>query len=52
MNTELSPIPERPREILVAEDDAVYRHLLQKLLERASFSVRTVADGLDALHAV
>jgi two-component system, cell cycle response regulator len=40
-----------PRQILVAEDDAVYRRLLQKLLERASFSVITVADGVAALRA-
>ncbi len=40
-----------PRQVLVAEDDAVYRRLLQKLLERASFSVTTVADGVAALQA-
>jgi diguanylate cyclase (GGDEF)-like protein len=40
-----------PRKILVAEDDGLYRHLLQKLLQRASFSVITVANGLDALDA-
>ncbi len=43
----LSPAP---REILVAEDDGIYRHLLQTLLERASFAVITVADGLAALR--
>lgn len=48
---ESSLTPTGPREILVAEDDALYRHLLQKLLERAAFSVRTVGDGLAALHA-
>jgi two-component system, cell cycle response regulator len=48
---EPSVTPATPREILVAEDDAVYRHLLQTLLQRASFSVKTVADGLEALHA-
>jgi two-component system cell cycle response regulator len=46
-----SLIPEKTREILVAEDDAIYRHLLQTLLQRASFSVITVADGLAALGA-
>lgn len=51
LHPELSPVPAAPRQILVAEDDAVYRHLLQALLQRASFSVRTVSDGLDALHA-
>lgn len=40
-----------PRQVLVAEDDAVYRRLLQRLLERASFSVTTVSDGLAALKA-
>ena len=40
-----------PRRVLVAEDDAVYRHLLQTLLQRASFSVTTVANGLAALQA-
>lgn len=40
----------KPRHVLVAEDDRVYRHLLQTLLQRASFSVRTVADGLAALR--
>jgi two-component system cell cycle response regulator len=39
-----------PREILVAEDDAIYRHLLETLLQRASFSVRTVSNGVDALR--
>ena len=42
--------PTLAREILVAEDDAVYRHLLERLLKRASFSVRTVADGVAALR--
>lgn len=40
-----------PRQVLLAEDDAVYRRLLQKLLERASFQVVTVADGLAAWQA-
>lgn len=40
----------RQRKVLVAEDDAVYRHLLQTLLQRASFSVKTAADGLAALR--
>ena len=42
--------PAMPREILVAEDDAIYRHLLQTLLRRASFLVRTVSNGVDALR--
>jgi diguanylate cyclase (GGDEF)-like protein len=45
----LSQGPASVRQILVAEDDAVYRHLLQKLLERASFRVTTVPDGTAAL---
>ena len=49
LHRELSATP-RPREILVAEDDAVYRHLLRTLLRRASFSVRTV-PRLAALRA-
>ncbi|MFZ0706226.1 MAG: diguanylate cyclase [Candidatus Korobacteraceae bacterium] len=48
--TEAPLTPAMPREILVAEDDAIYRHLLQTLLQRASFSVRTVANGRDALR--
>jgi diguanylate cyclase (GGDEF)-like protein len=40
-----------PRQVLLAEDDAVYRCLLQRLLERASFQVITVDDGLAALQA-
>lgn len=51
LHSELSLAPAGLREILVAEDDAIYRHLLQALLQRASFSVRTVTDGLSALHA-
>lgn len=39
------------RRVLVAEDDAVYRCLLQRLLERASFQVTTVANGTAALQA-
>lgn len=39
------------RRVLVAEDDALYRCLLQRLLERASFQVTTVADGTTALQA-
>src|SRR4051812_35540434 len=39
-----------PRPILVAEDDPIYRHLLGTLLQRASFSVITAADGLEALR--
>ncbi len=50
-HSERSPAPAVPREILVAEDDVLYRHLLEKLLQRASFSVITVANGLDALTA-
>jgi diguanylate cyclase (GGDEF)-like protein len=42
--------PPRPREILVAEDDAVYRHLLQSLLQRAAFSVTTACEGVSALR--
>ena len=42
--------PAKPRKILVAEDDPIYRHLLRALLERASFSVATVADGVSALR--
>ena len=39
------------RRVLVAEDDAVYRHLLQTLLQRASFEVTTVRDGIAALRS-
>jgi len=35
--------------VLVAEDDAVYRCLLQNLLRRASFEVITVPNGIEAL---
>lgn len=48
---ELAAATATPREVLVAEDDAVYRHLLRSLLQRASFSVTTVPDGLAALNA-
>ena len=44
-------IGERPQSVLVAEDDAVYRCLLQNLLRQASFEVVTVANGLAALKA-
>ena len=46
----LSQAPNTNR-VLVAEDDAVYRCLLQRLLQRASFEVTTVADGTAALQA-
>ena len=39
------------QKVLVAEDDAVYRRVLQRLLERASFAVDTVENGVDALRA-
>jgi len=39
------------RKVLVAEDDAVYRCLLQNLLRRASFEVTTVSNGTTALQA-
>ncbi len=39
------------KRVLVAEDDAVYCHLLQTLLQRASFEVTMVRDGMAALHA-
>ena len=39
------------RKVLVAEDDAVYRCLLQNLLRRASFDVTTVNNGTAALEA-
>ncbi len=39
---------ERPV-VLVADDDADMRHLLQRLLERAGFRVETAADGAAAL---
>ncbi len=39
------------RRVLVAEDDAVYRLLLQRLLQRASFQVTTVPNGIAALQA-
>ena len=45
-----SQVPDTNR-VLVAEDDAVYRCLLQRLLQRASFQVTTVADGTEALRA-
>jgi diguanylate cyclase (GGDEF)-like protein len=48
---ESSPQSSKRREILVAEDDVLYRHLLQTLLQRASFSVIAVADGLATLDA-
>jgi diguanylate cyclase (GGDEF)-like protein len=42
---------EASRLVLVAEDDAVYRCLLERLLQRASFQVVTVNNGLAALEA-
>jgi len=55
------PIPDRqalpsdsPRQlqrVLVAEDDTLYRRALQRLLERASYGVDTVDNGVEALRA-
>lgn len=50
LRRDFTPGQAQSRTILIAEDDAVYRHLLQTLLQRASFSVTTVADGLAALR--
>jgi diguanylate cyclase (GGDEF)-like protein len=46
----LTASPE-PMQVLLAEDDAVYRYLLQNLLRRASFDVVTVTNGIAALQA-
>jgi diguanylate cyclase (GGDEF)-like protein len=37
--------------VLIAEDDGVYRHVLQSLLQRASFETIVVSDGAEALQA-
>src|SRR5271169_4739291 len=46
-----TPASLNTHKVLVAEDDAVYRRLLQKLLQRASFEVEAVTDGIQALKA-
>jgi DNA-binding response OmpR family regulator len=38
--------------ILVAEDDAVARHLLNKILVKQGYEVELVANGLDALEVL
>ncbi|MGO4210626.1 PleD family two-component system response regulator, partial [Terriglobus sp. YAF25] len=38
--------------ILVADDDAVSRRLMEKILTRSGYEVMTVADGRDALDAL
>jgi diguanylate cyclase (GGDEF)-like protein len=38
--------------ILIADDDALSRRLLERILERASYSVTSVADGRAALAAL
>jgi two-component system, cell cycle response regulator len=43
---------ERPRFVLVADDDAVNRLLLARGLERDGHRVRAVANGLEALEAL
>ena len=43
-------VPE-PKSVLIAEDDAVYRHALCGLLRRNSFEVTSVCDGRQALRA-
>ncbi len=40
-----------PRRILIAEDDAPVRYLLERLLEMQGWSVVSVADGLAAIDA-
>jgi CheY-like chemotaxis protein len=42
------PVPRR-RRVLVAEDDAVIRTMLQRLLQDAGFEVRTAKHGDEAL---
>jgi diguanylate cyclase (GGDEF)-like protein len=53
--TEQQPLPvdaplQRQR-VLVAEDDPLYRRALERLLERASYEVDTVDNGVEALRA-
>jgi diguanylate cyclase (GGDEF)-like protein len=47
----LFPVGANSRRILVAEDDAVYRRVLQALLQQANFEATVVSDGLQALEA-
>jgi two-component system sensor histidine kinase/response regulator len=46
------PIPVRSLRILLAEDNAVNRKLVTRMLERAHHSVRSVDDGRKALAAM
>jgi signal transduction histidine kinase/ActR/RegA family two-component response regulator len=44
-----APVPVRPATILVVEDEVTVRRLLQRVLEREGYLVRTAGSGRDAL---
>lgn len=47
-----NPVPVRPLDILLAEDNAVNRLLISALMQRAGHRVMCVHDGLEAVAAV
>lgn len=58
MKTELelsgpNPGPRPPLDsVLIAEDDPIFRHILQSWLQRWNYRVTAVGNGLDAWHAL